>query len=65
MNKSSKNQFDKKYFIRSKGEGEMKIYYLIHHITFDSIDMFFQTALDAEKYAHQYNIEIVEYDEII
>lgn len=54
-----------KYFIRSKGKGEFKIYQLINVETFDMLDTFFSTEDDAKEFAKKNALEIVEYIEPI
>ena len=53
----------RKCFIRSTGKQETQIFQLIDYVTFNLIDMFFSTELDAIKYADKNSIEIVQYDE--
>lgn len=54
---------EKKYFIRKTGKNESPIYNLIQVNTYNMIDMFFSTKEEAEKYALDHNIELVNYEE--
>ena len=39
----------------------MKIFHLIQKATFDQLDMFFQTELDALEFAEKHKLNIIEY----
>jgi len=56
-----KNQNE--YFIRTKGKAEFKTYHLIQNETFDMLDNFFNSELEAQKYAKKNSLIIVEYKE--
>ncbi len=55
---------NKKYFIRTSGKGDFKIYQLISLENFEILNMFFQTNDDAIFYAKSNLLEIVDYKEI-
>jgi hypothetical protein len=52
----------KKYFIRSAGKGEMKIYHLINLIDFSQLDIFFNSIEEIHIYAKKHLIDIVSRD---
>jgi len=54
---------NKDYFIRSSGKGEFKTYHLISTIYFHMLDVFFNTDLEAKKYAKEHGLIIAEYDD--
>ncbi len=56
-----KNQNE--YFIRTKGKAEFKTYHLIKNETFDMLDIFFNSELEAQQFAEKKSIIIVEYKE--
>ena len=56
-----KNQNE--YFIRTKGKAEFKTYHLIQNETFDMLDIFFNSALEAKQYAEKNSLIIVDYKE--
>jgi hypothetical protein len=56
-----KNQNE--YFIRTKGKSEFKTYHLIQNKTFDMLDIFFSSELEAQQYAGKKSFMIVEYKE--
>ena len=56
-----KNQNE--YFIRTKGKAEFKTYHLIQNETFDMLDIFFNSELEAQQYAEINSLIIVEYKE--
>jgi hypothetical protein len=56
-----KNQNE--YFIRTKGKAEFKTYHLIKNETFDMLDIFFNSELEARQYAKINSLMIVEYKE--
>lgn len=56
-----KNQNE--YFIRTKGKAEFKTYHLIKNETFDMLDIFFNSELEAQQYAVKNSLMIVEYQE--
>ncbi len=53
----------KEYFIRTKGKAEFKTYHLIRNETFDMLDIFFNSELEAKQYAEKNALTIVEYKE--
>jgi hypothetical protein len=56
-----KNQNE--YFIRTKGKADFKTYHLIKKETFDMLDIFFNSELEAQQYAEKNALMIVEYKE--
>jgi len=54
----------KKYFIRTTGKDELKIYHLINIKDFSQLDIFFNSIKEVEIYAKEHFIELVEYNEI-
>jgi hypothetical protein len=56
-----KNQNE--YFIRTKGKSEFKTYHLIQNETFDMLENFFNSELEAQQYAAKKSLIIVEYKE--
>lgn len=54
----------KKYFIRTKGKEEFKTFHLINTESFDMLDIFFNSELEAKEYAFNNSIDIVEFKEI-
>jgi hypothetical protein len=54
----------KKYFIRTTGKGELKIYHLINIKDFSQLDIFFNSIKEVEIYVKEHFIELVEYNEI-
>ena len=46
-----KNQNE--YFIRTKGKAEFKTYHLIQNETFDMLDIFFNSELEAKQYTRK------------
>lgn len=57
-----KNQNE--YFIRTTGKAEFKTYHLIQNETFEMLDIFFNSELEAQQYAEKKSLIIVEYKEI-
>ena len=55
----SQNEF----FIRTKGKAEFKTYHLINVKTFDMLDIFFNSEIEAQQYAEKNSILIIEYKE--
>jgi len=51
---------EKQYFIRSKGKAEFKTFHLLGANTFDMLDIFFNSELEAKEYAAKHSLEIVE-----
>ena len=51
------------YFIRTKGKAEFKTFHLINVETFDMLDSFFNSEIDAVEYATKHSLKIVEYKE--
>ena len=56
-----KNQNE--YFIRTKGKAEFKTYHLIQNETFDMLDIFFNSELEAQQYAKKKSLIIIDYKE--
>jgi len=56
-----KNQNE--YFIRTKGKAEFITYHLIQNETFDMLDIFFNSELEAQQYAEKNSLIIVEFKE--
>jgi hypothetical protein len=54
---------NKKFFIRPKGQGELKTYHLIDIDTFDMLDMFFNSEIEAKQYAQKKALKIVNFKE--
>ncbi len=52
-----------KYFIRTHGKDDFKIYQLISIENFEILDMFFQTEEAVTNFAKKNLIEIVNYQE--
>lgn len=53
------------YFIRKVGKGDFQIYNLINVVTFDMLDIFFETEDEAVLYAKKNNFIITTYSEIL
>ena len=53
----------KEYFIRTKGKHEFKTYHLICIDDFNMLDIFFDSALEAQKSAEKNLLKIVDYKE--
>lgn len=51
------------YFIRSKGKAEFKTFHLINVETFDMLDSFFNSEIEALEFATKHSLKIVEYKE--
>ena len=54
---------NKKYFIRTKGKDEFKTYHLISLDNFETLDIFFNSELEAKQYASKKSLMIVDYIE--
>lgn len=54
---------NKKYFIRTKGKDEFKTYHLICLDNFATLDVFFNSELEAKQYAATRSLIIVDYIE--
>lgn len=54
---------NKEYFIRTKGKDEFKTYHLICLDNFDTLDVFFNSELEAKQYAVKKSLVIVNYIE--
>jgi hypothetical protein len=61
--KNSNMQHQNEYFIRTKGKAEFKTYHLIRKDTFDMLDVFFNSELEAQQYAHKNLLILVAYKE--
>jgi hypothetical protein len=53
----------KKYFIRTTGKGDMKIYNLINFIDYSQLDIFFNSEVEISKYVKKHKLVIVQYEE--
>lgn len=51
------------YFIRTKGKAEFKTYHLINIQSFDMLDIFFNSEIEAKEYAAKKSLSIVEFNE--
>lgn len=51
------------YFIRAKGKAEFKTYHLINAESFDMLDIFFNSEIEAKEYAAIKSLSVVEYVE--
>jgi hypothetical protein len=66
--KDKKNEIDlgvmkNEFFIRTTGKGEFKSFHLINVDSFNMIDAFFSSKMEASKYAENHGLKVVSYRE--